>query len=149
MSQYPVPVIGSPPPQLTQLRVCGSQSAEAGERDEHEPEREAGRPAAGRPPPRDDGGAMRDPHPAAGADQIGGVVPVGGVGGQAGHGGDKTGAGHRAGGQGGDRGAQGVRRPARGAHASQEAAAAGAGLFHRSLPPVLFHSVFSSCFNFL
>lgn len=65
------------------------QSAEAGERDEHEPEREAGRAAARRPAAGDDRRALRDPHAAPGAHQERRVLPERGQRGQAGHGGDQ------------------------------------------------------------
>lgn len=105
----------------------GRQSAETGERDEHESERETGRAAARRQAPGDDGGPVRDSQSTAGAHQVGGVVPVGGVGGEAGHGGDQARAGHRPAGEGGDRRAAGVRGPSRGAHAQEEVASSGTG----------------------
>lgn len=85
------------------------QPAKAGKRDEYEPVGEVGRAAARRQAPGDDGGTMRDPQPAAGADQERGVLPERGQRGQAGHGGHQARARHRTAGQGGDRGAQGIR----------------------------------------
>lgn len=107
------------------------QSAEAGERNEHEPERKTGRAPTRRQAPRDHRRPLRDPHPAAGADQVGGVLPVRGVGGQEGHGGHQARTGHGAAGEGGDRGAQGVRRQAGGAHAQEEVAPVGTSKWHR------------------
>lgn len=66
------------------------QSTETGERDEHEPERQAGRASERRQAPGDDRGPLRDPHPAAGTHQVRRVLSVGGVGGQEGHGRHQT-----------------------------------------------------------
>lgn len=96
--------------------VFHAQSAETGERDEHEPERETGRAAARRQASGDDGRPVRDPYSAAGAHQVRGIVPVGGIGGETGHGGDQARTGHRSASEGGDRRAAGVRGPPRGAH---------------------------------
>lgn len=104
-----------------------TQSAEAGERDEYESEREAGRAAARRPPLRDDGRPLRHPHAAAGAHQVGGVMPVGGLRGEARHGRHQARTRHRAAGEGGDRGAARVRRSTRGAHPPTEATTSRAG----------------------
>ncbi|PSN28936.1 hypothetical protein C0J52_27748 [Blattella germanica] len=76
---------------------------EAGERDEHEPECQAGRAAARGPAAGDDGGIVRDPLAAAGADQVGGIVPERGERGEARHGGHQTRVGHCAAGEGGNR----------------------------------------------
>lgn len=93
------------------------QSTEAGERDEHEPERQAGRAAARRPSPGDDGRAVRDPLAAAGTDEVGGKLPVGGVRSQTGHGGHQARARHRATSQRRNRGTPRICRPAGGTYA--------------------------------
>lgn len=113
------------------------QFAEAGNCDEHELEQQAGRAPTRRPSIRDDVRPQRDPEPAAGTDQIGGILPVGSVRSEAGHGGDQARAGHCPAGQRGNRGVEGVRRSAGGAHASQETETSGAGLF----PPQNTHGV--------
>ena len=115
---------------MTELPGVG-QPADAGERDEHEPERQAGRapaPAAsGRASSGDELRALRNPHPTAGADQVGRVLPVGGQRGEARHGRDQARARHRAAGEGGDRGTTRVRRPAGRAESSAKAALTRAG----------------------
>lgn len=120
---------------MTELPGVG-QPADAGERDEHEPERQAGRAPASAAPGRASSGdelrALRNPHPAAGADQVGGVLPVGGQRGEARYGRDQARARHRAASEGGDRGATRVRRPAGRAESSAQVApprAGSAGVF--------------------
>ena len=121
---------GAPRAGRAQRRPHAAQSAEpispqsptASHRDEHEPEQQAGW-AAERPSLRDDGGALRDPHAAAGAHKIRGVVPQWNRNCQNGHGRHQTRTGRSAAGQGGDRGAAGVCRPARGAKPQTEGAA--------------------------
>lgn len=68
------------------VHLSSPQSAEAGDRDEHEPQLEAGRAAARRPSARNDGRALRDTYPAAGTHQERRVLPERGQRGQARHG---------------------------------------------------------------
>lgn len=112
------------------------QSAAAGERDEHEPVGEAGRPAdARRPAAGDDCGSVRDPQPAAGVDAQRGVLSERGQRGEARHGGYPARAGYCTAGQGRDRRVARVRRPARGEQSSTQAATARAGALHAQPRP--------------
>lgn len=65
------------------------QSAETGQRDEYELERQAGRASAWRPPAGDDRCTLRDTNATAGAHQERRVLPERGQRGQAGHGGNQ------------------------------------------------------------
>jgi hypothetical protein len=112
-------------------RTIMPQSAKTGERDEYEPDRQIGRAPARRSASGDDGRSLRDQDAAAGAHQVGGVLPVGSVGSEERHGRHQARAGHRAASQGGDRRVEGARGPVRGALATQEVAAARAGWCYR------------------
>lgn len=61
------------------MRCNFDQPSETGERDEHEPDHEAGRPSARRQAAGDNGGALRDQDPATGAHQERRVMPKRGL----------------------------------------------------------------------